>query len=316
MEFHHHFLATANTPDHWIEYDVIRMLYTFKDNLANIVCIDNSSNYCRVDIRNYFIYRMGKISTNIVWTCPKAIPIKSKDYKWLEELTKFTNMLSIEQYECYVLFSLYPKYMMESNVRYFVANLQSFTYMSQFLYILHCSFTGRLSAMYIKQMFNAYILRSEILSLMPELHDDYCTLIDIILSCGKEKQLKLTLNKTTLNSENFNCIMETHKNINNMLIDDLFDLILSKTDTQKKIFPTFENLTNALNEILDLSNAKPKNLLHLSMPVIVEVSSYPRWIINAILLIVFRCKEPKTKTSMFADKHLVITYIAQMIMEQ
>jgi len=136
---------------------------------------------------------------------------------------------------------------------------------------------------------------------MPELHDDYCTLIDIILSCGKEKQLKLTLNKTTLNSENFNCIMETHKNINNMLIDDLFDLILSKTDTQKKIFPTFENLTNALNEILDLSNAKPKNLLHLSMPVIVEVSSYPRWIINAILLIVFRCKEPKTKTSMFAD---------------
>ena len=106
------------------------MLYTIGDNLSSIVCVDNASNYGRVDIRNYFIHRMGKISTNIVWTCAKIMPIKFKDFEWLEYLTTFTKMLSIEQYECYVLFSLYPKYMMESNVRYFIANLQSFTYMT------------------------------------------------------------------------------------------------------------------------------------------------------------------------------------------
>ena len=301
MEFHNYFLSTVNTPDHWIDYDVIRMLYTFGDNLSSIVCVDNASNYGRVDIRNYFIHRMGKISTNIVWTCAKIMPIKFKDFEWLEYLTTFTKMLSIEQYECYVLFSLYPKYMMESNVRYFIANLQSFTYMNRFLYILHCSFSGKLSAMYIRQMFNAFILRNEILTLMPELHNNYSMLIDIILSCGKEKQLKISLNKSLITTDNFNYIMNTHKNINDMLIDDLFDLILSKTDSQTKIFPTFNNLEKSLKEILELSATKPKKLIEMSMPLMVDISYYPRWIINSILLLVFRCKEPKTKTSMFAD---------------
>lgn len=263
--------------DHWIEFDTVRILYEI-ERLDDVVELNEKSLHDKRDVRNFLLFKIGTVKTDVLWSFDR-IPVTRQLYQWLISLKEITAEQDKNSYECFVLMCLYCIYIVELNLKYFVSNFPSFVNLARFYNLMNTMNLIKLRNADIIMFFHLYT-STPYASVSFEHEDD---IIQAILERRDE-----IMHNSRCRIPNFDEISTLATLMYTMSKQK--EGLSSRYRTRQPKRGNRSSKCGNNNQLIDELAAYTSIIM-----------SYPRLVLNSILLMFFKTKEVKMKSTFFRD---------------
>lgn len=299
----------------WVVFDLIRGLYELKlEDVESLYLVDDQSDLNLLDMRNFILAKIPHINNNIIYNYEK-ISMKQmhvdKVETWFWTIVK---RIPLDVYENFIIFSLYSKSLLKENVRTMASELICFTNLAKFFDYLNILTKTKLNIKAVKSIFKQ-VLYSEFVEFLNSPFQvskpfKHTVLLD---ARTRNKLINLVLNanedvpsiKSIALGDEIRTEIETFiKNEVVFHIDDLMYKILNSNIPN--IEPTNAIIYNVCMNLYEVGTSKKFNEKNVQVE---NIMALPKNIINTFLLILFKIKEDKIKTTFYTDMITIVNNI-------
>lgn len=275
MEKFYDSINTQHQPS-WLVFSIIKELYT---NDLETLKVSNNSKTSLADIRGFLI--QDKFITNVIY--PDVLDISPSQYKLLESLKLQIKEIPQHEYESYVLFVSYLKYILVENVKDLIIDFINFDGISDFIITLELLQKHRLTHPILKEMFADIIYASD----KSNFPSDLYPLIQKVFVSSKRNKLVHMTKKL----KDYEDLIENSPMLD-LPQDEMMLKILNATAKINVMIPSILDMKELSFNIVSSSqkiNKGVKEALKIQLvPVILQL---PRLMCNSYLNLLFKIRE-------------------------